>query len=69
MEIKRENVTRVYSGKSGCMCGCQGKYSDKPAMMTRIFNEVNNHPNKKTDENVKCIYLDVNGRNKVVYFS
>jgi hypothetical protein len=25
--IKRENVIRVYSGKSGCMCGCNGTYS------------------------------------------
>ena len=25
--IKRQNVIRVYSGKSGCMCGCNGTYS------------------------------------------
>ena len=22
-----ENVMKVYSGKHGCMCGCQGKYT------------------------------------------
>jgi hypothetical protein len=21
------NITKVYSGKRGCMCGCRGKYS------------------------------------------
>lgn len=24
--IKRENVLMVYTGKRGCMCGCNGKY-------------------------------------------
>lgn len=24
--IKRENVLMVYTGKLGCMCGCNGKY-------------------------------------------
>ena len=29
MEIKIEQVERVYSGKPGCACGCNGNYSEK----------------------------------------
>jgi len=25
-EVKFENVTRAYSGRVGCMCGCNGTY-------------------------------------------
>lgn len=25
--IDINNIVKVYSGKRGCMCGCQGKYS------------------------------------------
>lgn len=25
------NITRVYNGKIGCMCGCNGKYTTNPA--------------------------------------
>ena len=27
MTIQVENVLKVYSGKNGCMCGCNGTYS------------------------------------------
>ncbi len=26
-QIKFEDVTKSYNGKTGCMCGCQGNYS------------------------------------------
>lgn len=29
-QIKIEDVAKVYSGKPGCMCGCNGKYSVMP---------------------------------------
>jgi hypothetical protein len=32
-------VTRVYSGKIGCMCGCLGKYSTNPAYRERVGAE------------------------------
>lgn len=38
MDLTKENVVRVYSGKTGCACGCRGNYTDKPASITRIFN-------------------------------
>lgn len=27
LQVKEESVVSVYSGKPGCMCGCNGKYS------------------------------------------
>ena len=30
MSLNIQNVTRVYNGKIGCMCGCNGKYSTNP---------------------------------------
>jgi hypothetical protein len=27
MNTDRSNVEVVYSGRSGCMCGCRGKYT------------------------------------------
>lgn len=70
--IDPANVSRVYSGKSGCMCGCLGKYYEhddaprSPAFM-RIINKVTKDPNVKFDEDARCYYVDHNGRNNVVY--
>ena len=36
MSINIENVTRVYNGKIGCMCGCGGKYSTNPAYKEEV---------------------------------
>ena len=30
------NITRVYNGKIGCMCGCLGKYSANPAYKAEV---------------------------------
>lgn len=31
-------VTRVYSGRPGCACGCRGTYSDSKGQITRVTN-------------------------------
>ena len=36
-------VTRVYSGRHGCACGCRGTYSDAPAAVTRVVNAMLAH--------------------------
>lgn len=36
MSLNIENVTRVYNGKIGCMCGCNGKYSTNPAHVEAV---------------------------------
>lgn len=34
-----EKVSRVYSGKPGCMCGCRGKYWPKTQNDTHTAND------------------------------
>ena len=33
------NITRVYSGKIGCMCGCNGNYTTNPAYKEQVSKE------------------------------
>ena len=74
-----EKVAKVYSGKIGCMCGCQGKYS---------YNEGVPHEDWQGAVNVRTVkmfvkqlmsdpavqyeddymYVERNGRIKVAYF-
>jgi hypothetical protein len=37
--LAMSNVTRVYNGKIGCMCGCNGKYSTNPAYREHVGTE------------------------------
>jgi hypothetical protein len=34
-------VTRVYSGKPGCACGCKGSYSRNPKTIRLIVKKMN----------------------------
>lgn len=36
MSVNISKVTRVYNGKMGCMCGCNGKYSTNPAYREEV---------------------------------
>jgi hypothetical protein len=68
MELKIENVKRVYSGKPGCMCGCRGKYSEEGRGVKTIFNKILKGE-YKVDKVANCIYLDTDSRTLVAYFS
>jgi hypothetical protein len=52
MNIKIENVMQVYSGKSGCMCGCNGKYKI-PTHMREVADKTRGYPH--SDEDVSDI--------------
>ena len=32
-------ITRVYNGKQGCMCGCNGKYTTNPDFQALVGKE------------------------------
>ena len=36
--LENGTVTRVYSGRPGCGCGCRGKYYDDARNITRVTN-------------------------------
>ena len=48
MSVNISNVAKVYSGKIGCMCGCQGKYS---------YNEGVEHEDCQGDVNVRSVKI------------
>jgi hypothetical protein len=75
MKIVHTDISRVYSGRSGCMCGCNGNYrendSSKKNMLTRILKgDYNVDFWKRTDSqgDAGCIYVDTPTRTQVAYF-
>ena len=72
-------VATVYSGKTGCMCGCKGKYTYNEGVAhedwqgtvnvrtVRMFTrQVMSDPRVKYEDNY--MYVEADGRIKVVYF-
>ena len=72
-------VAKVYSGKIGCMCGCKGKYSYNEGVAhedwqgavsvrtVKMFTkQIMSNPNAQYEDNY--MYVEENGRIKVVYF-
>lgn len=56
MELK--NVTRVYTGKPGCMCGCNGKYKMAAAHVEKAATE-QGYPvaeDEISDRSVKIVF-------------
>ncbi len=56
-----ENVTRVYSGKIGCMCGCNGKYRTASKFRELVGKERGYavDDNEVSDRSVKIMYTKV----------
>lgn len=56
-KIDIAKVTSAYSGRPGCQCGCMGNYTDKPASIKRIVNNMF----RKAKEAGEQVYIDSNG--------
>lgn len=62
-----ETITKVYSGRPGCMCGCQGKYyTPEDRGFKRVVNRLLNWPNVKTEG--QWMEATINDRLYVAYF-
>lgn len=79
MNTSLSSVTRVYSGKPGCMCGCRGKWTDASAYAEAgstvsdrsvkiMYNKVMNHPDVQLDAGANCAYVNTETRTLAVYF-
>lgn len=80
--ITLANVKKVYSGRPGCMCGCNGKWTYsttaeadcgyEPARSDRsvkiMFNKVMNDPARIVDEDAGCVYVETESRMRAIYF-
>lgn len=74
-----DNIESVYSGKPGCMCGCNGKYTsptESERSVKIMLKKVLSHPDVKIDVDAKCAVVDkmpcsytaFAGRTIAVYF-
>ena len=75
-----KQIVKVYSGKMGCMCGCNGKwsytaqgaaaagYGDVNERSVKIIaKKVLQNENKQVDGD--CVYTEEDGRIRAVYFA
>lgn len=67
MDINLNSVSRVYSGKPGCMCGCRGKYSESSRSKAIVFNKIT-QGNYKVDTDANCVFLETGTRILVAFF-
>lgn len=71
MQIIISNIERVYNGRCGCMCGCNGKYTT-PEESTRsvkiIARKVLSNPNVKFENTWAYVEDRAADKNQVVYF-
>lgn len=67
--ITLEQVTKVYSGKPGCMCGCLGKYYEAgSAMAKKVVRLINEH-NGRIEENGEWAEVQIGQREYVAYLA
>jgi len=66
-----DDVTEMYFGKPGCMCGCLGKWyrteDTKPATMTRLYNKIINDPQSFWDEELQAWRISTATRNNIAF--
>ena len=83
MSVDISNIAKVYSGKIGCMCGCNGKYSYNEGVEREdwqgavnvrsvkiIAKKVLTHDNANFKESEGYVFVEdrANNRIQVVYF-
>lgn len=66
-------TTRSYSGKPGCMCGCNGKYNEGERARKLAITQLLNDPRVKfdawSDDAEGCLYVVTATRNRVLYLN
>lgn len=69
LNIKIESIEKIYTGKSGCMCGCRGKYVEGKTVGRVLKNMqrfVENNSLQVTYEGGH-IFVDDGNRTYVIY--
>ena len=66
-------TTRSYSGKPGCMCGCNGKYNEGERARKLAVTQLLNDPRVKFDawagDTEGCLFVVTATRNRVLYLT
>ena len=71
--ITVNQTTRSYSGKPGCMCGCNGTYNEGERARKMAITQLLKDPNVKFDawaaDTEGCLYVETATRNRVLYLN
>ena len=66
-------TTRSYSGKPGCMCGCNGNYNSGERARKLAITQLLNDPRVQLqvwDGNKEgCLFVQTSTRNRVLYLN
>lgn len=54
--LNTSKITRVYNGKIGCMCGCNGKYSTNPDFREYVGKE-RGYPVSDDEVNLRSVKI------------
>jgi hypothetical protein len=71
------DTTKSYSGKPGCMCGCNGTYNESARARKTAITQLLNNPAVKLQEwnpsssggDAGCLYVETPTRNRVLYLT
>lgn len=73
--LKLENTVRAYSGKPGCMCGCNGVYNEGDRARKMAATALLKHPAVKlhtwteAGADVGCMYVETATRTRALYLT
>ena len=70
-----ENTVRSYSGKPGCMCGCNGAYNEGSRARKMAATALLKNPDARlqawtpNDGGAGCLFVDTATRTRVLYLT
>jgi hypothetical protein len=70
-----EDTVRSYSGKPGCMCGCNGKYSETDRARKMAITQMLKNPAvalqtwSPSGGDAGCLYIDTPTRTRALYIT
>ena len=70
-----DQTVRSYSGKPGCMCGCNGTYNESERARKMAMNALLKNPAVKfqtwnsLSADAGCVYVETDTRSRVLYLT
>lgn len=73
--LKLEHTVRSYSGRPGCMCGCNGKYNEGDRARKMAISQLLKNPDvqlqswKESGGDAGCLFVDTPTRTRALYLT
>ena len=71
-----EHTVRAYSGRPGCMCGCNGDYKDSERARKMAITQLLKNPdarvqswNQGRGDDAGCVFVDTDTRTRALYLT